>query len=128
LLLAAFASAAAWVIAGGVERPSPTPVPQRIRSIAVLPLENLSAGSEQEYFADGMTDQLIADLGAVRGLRVIARTSVMRYKGDRKPVPTIAKELKVDAIIEGTVVEAAGRVRIRAKLVSGETGEVRPPG
>jgi len=124
LLLATLAAVGTWVITGGFERPSPNPLSQRIHSIAVLPLENLSGGSEQEYFADGITDQLIANLGAVRGLRVISRTSVMHYKTARKPVPTIAKELKVDAIIEGTVVEAGGRVRITAKLVSGETGEV----
>ena len=80
----------------------------QIRSVAVLPLENLSGDPEQEYFADGMTEQLIADLATIGGLRVISRTSVMQYRKAPKPVPAIARELQVDAIIEGSVV-ARGR-------------------
>jgi serine/threonine protein kinase/TolB-like protein/tetratricopeptide (TPR) repeat protein len=124
LLLTAVTSAATWMMVGGPQRPGTNaPLPQ-IHSVAVLPLENLSGGSEQEYFAEGMTDQLIAGLATVRGLRVISRTSVMHYKTARKPVPMIAKELNIDAIIEGTVAEAGGVVRITAKLIRGSTGEI----
>src|SRR5256886_15459638 len=73
-----------------------------IRSLAVLPLENLSEDSSQEYFADGMTDELITDLAQIGSLRVISRTSVMHYKGVKKPLPEIARELGVDGIVEGT--------------------------
>ena len=88
-----------------------------IRSVAVLPLENLSGDSAQEYFADGMTDQLIATLGQISALRVISRTSVMGYKGARKPIQQIARELNVDAVIEGSILRSAGRVRITAQLI-----------
>jgi serine/threonine-protein kinase len=113
-----------WVTAGGLQRWRVTPTPGEIRSIAVLPLESLSSGEEHESFADGMTEQLIADLASVDGLRVISRTSVMQYKATRKPVPVIARELRVDAIIEGTILEADSHVRITAKLISGATGEI----
>ena len=88
-----------------------------IRSVAVLPLENLSGDASQEYFADGMTDQLIATLGQISALRVISRTSVMGYKGARKPLPQIARELNVDAVIEGSIMRSGGRVRITAQLI-----------
>lgn len=88
-----------------------------IRSLAVLPLENLSADPAQEYFADGMTDALITDLAQISALRVISRTSVMQYKKAQKPLPQIAKELNVDAVVEGTVIRSANRVRITAQLV-----------
>jgi len=88
-----------------------------IRSVAVLPLENLSGDPSQEYFADGMTDQLIATLGQISALRVISRTSVMGYKGARKPLPQIARELNVDAVIEGSFMRSGGRVRITAQLI-----------
>jgi len=88
-----------------------------IRSVAVLPLENLSGDASQEYFADGMTDQLIATLGQISALRVISRTSVMGYKGARKPLPQIARELNVDAVIEGSILRSGGRVRITAQLI-----------
>jgi TolB-like protein/DNA-binding winged helix-turn-helix (wHTH) protein/Flp pilus assembly protein TadD len=91
--------------------------PPTIRSLAVLPLENLSGDASQEYFADGMTDQLIATLGQISALRVISRTSVMGYKGARKPLPQIARELNVDAVIEGSIVRSGGRVRITAQLI-----------
>jgi len=93
--------------------------PQRapIRSLAVLPLENLSGDDSQEYFADGMTDELIATIGQISALRVISRTSVMAYKRARKPLPQIARELNVDAIVEGTVLRSGGRVRITAQLI-----------
>jgi TolB-like protein/DNA-binding winged helix-turn-helix (wHTH) protein/Flp pilus assembly protein TadD len=88
-----------------------------IRSLAVLPLESLSNDASQDYFADGMTDELIADLGQISALRVISRTSVMVYKHARKPLPQIARELKVDAVVEGTVLRYGDRVRITAQLI-----------
>ena len=91
--------------------------PASIRALAVLPLENLSGDREQEYFVDGMTDELITDLARIGSLRVISRTSVMQYKGTNKPLPQIARELNVDAVVEGTVMRSGDRVRITAKLV-----------
>ncbi|PYU36383.1 MAG: hypothetical protein DMG31_01220 [Acidobacteria bacterium] len=88
-----------------------------IRSIAVLPLENLSRDLDQEYFADGMTEALITDLGKIGGLRVISRTSMMHYKGTRKTLPEIARELNVDAVIEGAVLRSGDHVRITTQLV-----------
>ena len=88
-----------------------------IRSIAVLPLENLSGDPEQEYFADGMTDAMIGELAKISALRVISRTSVMQYKGAHRSLPEIARELGVDAIIEGTVLRAGKQVRISAQLI-----------
>jgi TolB-like protein/Flp pilus assembly protein TadD/predicted Ser/Thr protein kinase len=92
-----------------------------IRSIAVLPLENLSRDPAQEYFADGMTEALITDLGKIGALRVISRTSVMRYRGTKKPVPEIVGELNVDAIVEGSVERFGDRVRITANLIHART-------
>jgi TolB-like protein/DNA-binding winged helix-turn-helix (wHTH) protein/Flp pilus assembly protein TadD len=91
--------------------------PPSIRSIAVLPLENLSGDPSQDYFADGMTDELITDLGQISALRVISRTSVMQYKGAHKSLPQIARELNVDAVVEGTVLRSGDRVRITAQLI-----------
>ncbi len=88
-----------------------------IRSIAVLPLENLSGDPNQEYFADGMTDELITLLAQIHSLRVISRTSVMRFRGVRRPLPEIARELNVDAIVEGSVLQSAGNVRVTAQLL-----------
>jgi serine/threonine-protein kinase len=88
-----------------------------IKSLAVLPLENLSGDPAQEYFADGMTESLISNLTQVRALRVISRTSVMRFKGSRKPLAEIARELNVDAVIEGSVRRDGGRVKITARLI-----------
>ncbi len=93
----------------------------RISSIAVLPLENLSGDPNQEYFADGMTEQMITDLSKIGALKVISRTSVMQYKGTKKPLPQIAKELNVDAVIEGSVLRAGNRVRITAQLIRADT-------
>ena len=92
-----------------------------IRSLAVLPLESLSTDASQDYFADGMTDQLISDLGQIRALRVISRTSVMTYKHVQKPLPQIARELQVDAVVEGTVLRSGDRVRITAQLIEAST-------
>lgn len=90
----------------------------QVRSIAVLPLDNLSGDSSQDYFADGMTDELITDLGKIGTIQVISRTSVMHYKGTRRTVPEIARELKVDAIVEGSVVRSGQKVRITAQLIA----------
>jgi serine/threonine protein kinase/tetratricopeptide (TPR) repeat protein len=92
-----------------------------IESLAVLPLENLSGDPEQEYFVDGMTDELIAQLAQIRALKVISRTSVIQYKGAKRPLPEIARELDVDAIVEGTVRRSEGRVRITAQLIEAST-------
>jgi TolB-like protein/DNA-binding winged helix-turn-helix (wHTH) protein/Tfp pilus assembly protein PilF len=93
----------------------------RIQSIAVLPLENLSKDPEQEYFADGMTDELITNLAQISALRVISRTSAMQYKGTKKSLSEIARELHVDAVVEGTVMRAGDRVRISAQLIEAST-------
>jgi TolB-like protein/DNA-binding winged helix-turn-helix (wHTH) protein/Flp pilus assembly protein TadD len=100
---------------------SQTPAPTGIRSLAVLPLDNLSGEASQNYFADGMTDELITDLAQISALRVISRTSVMVYKGARKPLPQIARELNVDAVVEGTVLRSGDRVRITAQLIEAST-------
>jgi serine/threonine protein kinase len=92
-----------------------------IHSLAVLPLSNLSGDAQQEYFADGMTEALIADLAKIRALSVISRTSVMRYKGARRPLPEIAKELGVDAVLEGSVLRSGNRIRITAQLIHAAT-------
>jgi TolB-like protein/DNA-binding winged helix-turn-helix (wHTH) protein len=91
--------------------------PSTIRSLAVLPLENLSADPSQEYFSEGLTDELITELGQIKALRVISRTSVMTYEKVRKPLPDIARELAVDAIVEGTVLRSGKRVRVTAQLI-----------
>lgn len=91
-----------------------------VRSIAVLPLENLSGDPEQEYFADGMTDALITELARIESLDVISRTSVMKFKDTKLALPQIARELKVDAIVEGTVTRAGGRIRVIAQLVDAD--------
>jgi len=93
------------------------PAPTGIRSLVVLPLENLSGEASQDYFADGMTDELITDLAQISALRVISRTSAMVYKGARKPLPQIARELNVDAVVEGTVLRSGDQVRITAQLI-----------
>jgi len=92
------------------------PLAGAIQSIAVLPLDNLSGDPSQDFFADGMTDALITELSQIRKLRVISRTSVMQYKHTQKSLDQIARELNVDAIVEGSVVRAGERVRISAKL------------
>ena len=90
-----------------------------INSMAVLPLENLSGDPAQEYLADGMTEALISTLGQVGALRVISRTSVMQYKGTKKSVPQIARELGVDGIIEGSVLRSGNHIRVTAQLING---------
>ena len=90
---------------------------RQIKSLAVLPLENLTGDSGQEYFVDGMTDALITNLTKLGSLRVISRTSAMHYKGTRKSLPEIARELNVNAVVEGSVARSGNRVRISAQLV-----------
>ncbi len=94
-----------------------------IRSVAVLPLENLSDTPEQEFFADGLTESLITALAKIGGLRVISRTSIMQYKHVRQTLPQIARELSVDAIVEGSVRRDGDRVRITAELIEGRTDQ-----
>src|SRR6202142_932539 len=94
-----------------------------IRSVAVLPLENLSGSPDQEYFADGLTESLITALAKIGGLRVISRTSTGQYKHVRKTLPQIARELSVDAIVEGSVRRDGDRVRITAELIEGRTDQ-----
>ena len=108
---------ALWLIPLMRNRISEGGVGKNIHSVAVLPLENLSRDPEQEYFADGMTDELTTDLAQLSKMRVISRTSAMRYKGRKEPVTTIARALGVDAVIEGTVEREGNQVRIRAQLI-----------
>lgn len=91
--------------------------PEHIESLAVLPLANLSGDPAQDYFADGMTEELTTELARIGALRVISRTSVMQYKSVRKPLPEIARELNVDAVLEGSVLRSGSRVRITAQLI-----------
>src|SRR5437667_5429339 len=100
---------------GKIERETP-----KFRSLAVLPLENLSRDPEQEYFAEGLTEALITTLAKIGELRVVSRTSAMLYKDVHKPLREIARELEVDAIVEGTVLRAGDRVRITAQLIDPE--------
>jgi eukaryotic-like serine/threonine-protein kinase len=95
--------------------------PARIESIAVLPLTNLSGDKEQDYFADGITQELITDLGRIKALRVISQTSAMRYKGSTKSMPEIGRELGVSAVLEGSVQRSGSRVRISAQLIDTKT-------
>jgi TolB-like protein len=107
---------------GGLrDRLLPKAAAPRIESLAVLPLENLMGDPQQEYFVDGMTEELIADLSQVSALRVISRTSVMQYKGTKKSMPEIARELKVDGVIEGSVLRSGDQVRITAQLIQAAT-------
>ncbi|HUJ93332.1 MAG TPA: protein kinase [Candidatus Bathyarchaeia archaeon] len=123
--LVAVAIAVAVAIGAGVNywrgaHPGGSGAPQ-IQSLAVLPLENLSGDPEQEYFAEGMTEELITQLAQISALRVISRTSVMPYLGTRKPLAEIASELRVDAVVEGSVMRSGNRVRITAKLIQAST-------
>lgn len=111
------AGAVALLVLRYTGSPHATPELRHIESIAVLPLRNLSGDAEQEYFADGMTEALITDLAQISALRVISRTSSMRYKALNTPLPQIAQDLHVDAVVEGSVLRSGGRVRISAQLV-----------
>jgi serine/threonine protein kinase/tetratricopeptide (TPR) repeat protein len=103
----------------GPARPAPSPAGRGagIQSLVVLPLENLSGDPEQEFFADGMTEELIADLAQIQALRVISRTSAMRYKKTQKTLQEIGRELNVEAVVEGSVRRYGDRVRITAQLI-----------
>jgi len=94
-----------------------------IRSLAVLPLQNFSGNPEQDYLSDGMTEALIARLSAIHALRVISRTSAMQFKGTRKSVPAIGKELNVDAVIEGSVLRSGDKIRVTVQLIRADTDE-----
>src|SRR5580692_7805988 len=95
--------------------------PATIRSLAVLPLDNLSGDVSQDYFSDGMTDELITELGQISELRVISRTSAMAYKGSHESLPRIARDLNVDAVLEGAVLRSGNQVRITAQLILAAT-------
>ncbi|MFY9583528.1 MAG: tetratricopeptide repeat protein, partial [Candidatus Acidiferrales bacterium] len=110
-----------WNVGGWRERFMGRPGAPRIESLAVLPLENLSRDPGQDYFADGMTEALIMDLAQIGALRVISRTSVMQYKGAKKPLPEIARELHVDAVVVGSVAREGDRVRISVQLIHAPT-------
>lgn len=92
-------------------------------ALAVLPLNSFSPDGREEYFADGLTEALIADLAQVDGLRVISRTSSMRYKGVQRSLPDIAHELDVDMIVEGSIVKTGDRVRVTAQLIDARSDE-----
>jgi TolB-like protein/DNA-binding winged helix-turn-helix (wHTH) protein/Tfp pilus assembly protein PilF len=102
--------------AGGAGQPA-------IKSLAVLPLKNLSGDPAQEYFVDGMTEELIGRISTIHGVRVISRTSAMRFKDTRQSVPEIARALHVDAVIEGSVIREGSRVRVDVQLIRGATNE-----
>lgn len=123
-MAAVLALAAVMIVsnfAGWRDRLLGRPRAPQIRLLAVLPFENLSGNSEQDYFADGMTEALITDLGQIQALRVISRTSVMKYRAARKPLADIARELHVDGIIEGSVSRSQNLVLVTARLVYGPT-------
>src|SRR5690242_18252233 len=104
------------------------PAATGIHSLAVLPLANLSNDSAQDYFADGMTEELTTELARISALRVISRTSAMQYKGAHKPLPQIAKELNADAVVEGSVLRAGNQVRITAQLTRAARSDERRVG
>jgi TolB-like protein/Flp pilus assembly protein TadD len=106
-----------WKSGTARSTPAATSARPEIKSLAVLPLENLSQDPAQDYFADGMTDELIAKLSKISALRVISRTSAMRYKGSKKSLPEIARDLHVDAVVEGSVLRSGDRVRVNARLI-----------
>ena len=124
---AGFLSLAAVLTAANVggwrDRLLGRPRPAQIRSLAVLPLENRSHDPEQDYFADGMTDELITELAKLNAVRVISRTSVMRFKTTDKSLPEIATSLNVDAVVEGSVQRVGDRVRINARLLQARTDQ-----
>jgi TolB-like protein/class 3 adenylate cyclase len=121
VIIASITAIVSWKLlrpAGTPAVPREAAVNPQIRSIAVLPMENLSGDPNQEYFADGMTEELITDLAKISALRVISRTSVMQFKGERKkPLPEIAKALNVDAVVEGSVLRVGDKVRITTQLI-----------
>jgi eukaryotic-like serine/threonine-protein kinase len=123
LVATALATLLAVLVAdvGGLRRRLFGSKSRAIQSLAVLPLENLSREAAQEYLADGMTEALITDLAQIGSLRVISRTSAMRYKGTKKGLPEIARELDVDGVVEGSVLRAGNKIRITAQLIHAST-------
>jgi TolB-like protein/DNA-binding winged helix-turn-helix (wHTH) protein/Tfp pilus assembly protein PilF len=118
--MALVAAVSLMLLALGVRFPRRSQVAASpIRSLVVLPLENLSGDPAQDYFADGMTDTLITDLANISSLRVVSRTSAMHYRGSHQSLPEIARELNVDAVVEGSVMRSGNRVRVNAQLVQG---------
>ncbi len=113
----AVAGAGGWWLLGAPDAESPAILAGQIRSLAVLPLENLSGDPEQAYFTDGMTEALISNLAKLASFGVVSRTSVLQYAGARKPMAEIARELDVDAIVEGSVLRAGEAVRITVQLI-----------
>jgi TolB-like protein/DNA-binding winged helix-turn-helix (wHTH) protein/tetratricopeptide (TPR) repeat protein len=105
----------------GILNPVADPSLRAIRSVVVLPLEDLSGDAEQEYFADGLTEALITSLAKIRALRVVSRTTAMQYKKPNRSLPDIARDLHVDGVVEGTVLRSGDRVRISAQLIDART-------
>jgi TolB-like protein/tetratricopeptide (TPR) repeat protein len=121
-LALALAAGLIWLV-GERSTMQPASASGAIRSLVVLPLENFSGNPEQDYLSDGMTEALIARLSAIHALRVISRTSAMQFKGTRKSVPAIGKELNVDAVIEGSVLRSGDKIRISVQLLRADTDE-----
>jgi eukaryotic-like serine/threonine-protein kinase len=121
--VALFLALLAALNVGGLrdQRLQRTSATRRIESLAVLPLENLSGNAEQDYFADGITEALTTDLARMESVQVISRGSTMQYKGAKKPLPEIARELHADAIVEGSVQRSGDRVRVTAQLIRAAT-------
>ena len=107
-------AAAAWMVWQHRHAGSVVAAP---RSISVLPLQNLSGDPSQDFFADAMTDELITEVSRIQALRVISHTSVMEYKGTTKHLPQIARELKMDDIVEGSIIREGGQVRVTVQLL-----------
>jgi eukaryotic-like serine/threonine-protein kinase len=120
-VLAVFIVSVALDVGGLRQRLLYSTAPPKIQSLAVLPLENLSGDPSQAYFADGMTEELTTELAQIGALRVISRTSVEHYKGTKKTLPEIARELRVDAVVAGSVERSGDRVRITAQLIEAAT-------
>src|SRR6202171_5668002 len=122
MLAAALIAGLTWFVRERTVSP-PAYAGARIRALAVLPLENFSGNPEQDYLSDGMTEALISRLSAIHALRVISRTSVMHFKGTRKSLPAIGKELDVDAVVEGSVLRSGDKIRITVQLIRANTDE-----
>lgn len=126
ILIAASCFLGAVILIGlgwGLRTREPSRAGRKKISLAVLPLEDLSPGHSEEYLSEGLTDELITDLAKLPGFRVISRTSTMQYKGTSKALPQVARELKVDELVEGTVLRSGDRVRVRVQLIQGGTDE-----